>query len=227
MTEDSATFRKLGAFVGVPDPEEFAAASAAAVATGRAEILGRAVNFVLRSHECPLEISFITLYAALESVLTYTRRRGDFDILPDRDFRVLERDLKSWLRSHPLLAGDAARRSLVYEKARELNRFPFSQIFKKFCGRHALDLSDLWPLVGRAEEWPLMEIRHRLVHGDAFARRPPEAILCAREHLRWTAARMVLAALGWPVALSGLSAAHLAGAGSVYTGWREERAKLE
>ena len=226
MTADLATLRELGALAGVPDPYEFAAAAAGALAAGREEILGRAVNFALRADECPLEISFISLYAALESVLTYTRRRGDFDILPDRDFHTLERDLKAWLRRHPLLAEDAARRSLVYEKTRELNRFPFSQIFRKFCERHALDLSDLWPLVGRAEEWPLIEIRHRLVHGDAFTRRPHEAILCAREHLRWTTARMILAALGWPVALSGLSAENLARAGAVYTDWREERAKL-
>jgi hypothetical protein len=217
---------EFGALFGVPDPRGFAAACAASLEPGRAEILGRAVTFVLKADACPLEISFISLYAALESVLTYSRRRGDFDILPDRDFQALEHDLKAWLRRHPLLAEDAARRSLVYEKARELNRFPFSRIFAVFCERHVLDLSDLWPLVGRAREWPLMEIRHRLVHGDAFTRRPSEAIMCAREHLRWTVARMIFAALGGPVSLSYLSPESLARAGEVYTGWREERAKL-
>lgn len=228
MTEAVAHLRDFGALAGVPDADEFVEAAGGELrGSGRAEILGRALQFTLDARACPLEISFISLYAALESVLTYARRRGDYDILPDADFLTLERDLKAWLKAHPLLASDPARRRLVYEKTRELNRFPFSQVFGKFCDERALDLADLWPLVGPAREWPLIEIRHRLVHGDAFRSRPAEAIACAREHLRWTAARMILAALRWPVARSRLSAGSLArDAGAVYAGWREERAKL-
>lgn len=221
----------LGDFGGLAadaaDPDEFVAASAPAFADpARADILARALKFALQSGGAPAELSFLGLFAALESTLTYFRREGEYTILPDADFARLEADLKSWLRRHPLLEGEGARRGLVYEKVRELNRIPFSRVFRGFCERHALDLSDLWPLAGAAEEWPLMEIRHRLVHGDPFTSRPPEAIACAREHLRWTVERMILSALGWPVARSRASAERLARGGRPYAGWREERARL-
>ncbi len=72
-----------------------------------------------------------------------------------------------------------------------------------------------------------MEIRHRLVHGDPFRSRPAAAVECAREHLRWTLARMILSLLNWPVGRSLVSAEALAaGAGDAYTDWRGERARL-
>jgi hypothetical protein len=218
--------REFGALAGVPSPEEFAATCATRVVIKRAEVLARAIDFTLRASECPLEVSFISLYSSLESVLTYTRSEGDFDIIPDRDFQAFEGDLKKWLRKHPLLAEDPVRRSLIYEKTRELNRFPFSQIFRRFSERYSLDISDLWPLIRGGVEWPLMEIRHRLIHGDPFVSRPVEAIVCAREHLRWTAMRMILAVLEWPLESTGLSAEKLATSSAFYTNWREERAKL-
>jgi hypothetical protein len=194
---------------------------------GDADVFARAVGFALDADRAPLELSFISLYSSLESTLTFYRRQYDYKILPADDFARLERDLKGWLRRHPLLEGESARRGLVYEKLRELNRFPFSTVFKTFCERFGLDLSDLWPLVGRADDWPIMEIRHRLVHGDPFRSRPVEAVECAREHLRWTVGRMILSVAGWPVERSRVSPAALQLAGAVYTDWRDERAKLE
>lgn len=194
---------------------------------GDADVLARAVGFALDAEGAPLELSFISLYTALESALTFFRRQGDYKIIRDEDFSVLKDKLRGWLNEHPPLAAEPARRALIYEKARELNRFPFSHVFKRFCDEYALDLSDLWPLVGPAGEWPLMEIRHRLVHGDPFRSRPRGAVECAREHLRWTVGRMILSVLGWPAGRSLVSpAALLSGAGETYTAWRDERARL-
>jgi hypothetical protein len=193
---------------------------------GDADVFARAIGFALDADRAPLELSFVSLYTALESALTFFRRQGDYKIMPRDDFARFESDLRDWLRRHPLLEDDGARRGLLYEKVRELNRFPFSHVFKQFCARYGLDLSDLWPLVGPADEWPLVEIRHRLVHGDPFRSRPVEAVACAREHLRWTTARMILSVAGWPVERSRVSPAELARAGATYTDWRDERAKL-
>jgi hypothetical protein len=193
---------------------------------GEADVFARAVGFALDADRAPLELSFISLYTSLESALTFFRRQGDYEIMPGEEFARLEAELRGWLRRHPLLEGDGARRGLLYEKVRELNRFPFSHVFRQFCVRYGLDLSDLWPLVGPAGGWPLVEIRHRLVHGDPFRSRPASAVDCAREHLRWTAARMILSVAGWPVERSRLSASELARAGKTYTDWRDERAKL-
>lgn len=194
--------------------------------TALRDILHRAVNFSLRAGGDDLESSFIILFAALESVLTFFRRQDEWHILPSEDFARLERELKRWLKQHPLLADESARRGLIYEKIRELNRFPFSHLFQNFCARYSLDVSDLWPLVGRREDWPLMEIRHRLVHGDPFAARPPEAMLSAHAHLRWTVERMLLSVLDWPVSRSHAAAEHLRRTGGHYQNWQTERARF-
>ena len=189
------------------------------------EILHRAISFRLDSEASSLEVSFITLYAALESTLTFFRRQDVFEILSAAEFNVLECDLRKWLRGHPTLAAEPAKRGLIYEKVRELNRFPFSFVFRKFCKQHALDLSDLWPVIGPHEEWPLLEIRHRLVHGDPFESRPVEALRCANLHLIWTVERMLLCELGWPVERSSVARRFLSER-KEYQRWQVERAKL-
>ena len=192
-----------------------------------ANILRRAVAFTLPTDGEPVEHSFVCLYAALESVLTFERHgEGRYHVMPEEEFDSLARDLREWLRRHPRLERDRERRGLVYEKVRELNRLPFAHVFRTFCERHALELGDLWPVLGRPEEWPLNEIRHRLVHGDPFKNCPPPALACAREHLRWTVERMILSIFGWPVAESNVSPERLAASRREYREWREERSRF-
>ncbi|HEX8746683.1 MAG TPA: hypothetical protein VF717_05735 [Pyrinomonadaceae bacterium] len=207
-------------------PEFIATAAAVIRQTELEDILYRAISFSLPAEGAGLESSFITLYSALESALTFFRRQDDYEIIPSENFRQLERDLRKWLKQHPLLIDKSDSRALIYEKIRELNRFPFSHVFQNFCARYSLDLSDLWPLTGSPAEWPLMEIRHRLVHGDPFASRPSEAMLCAREHLRWTVERMLLSLLGWPVARSNVCPERLLEFGGYYQNWQAERARF-
>lgn len=222
-----------GATAAVGDPlieaadlEGFVNSASRVIAgTENGEIIARAVGLAVQSDQAPLEVAFVGLFAALESALAFFRRsRKDYDILPPDEFARLERDLRAWLRRHPALEREAQKRGLIYEKVRELNRFPFSHVFSNFCARNSVDLSDLWPLLGRREDWPLLEIRHRLVHGDPFGSRPTESLSCARQHLSWTVERMLLAALGWPVARSGAAGHSLQAAGSSYADWPSARA---
>lgn len=192
----------------------------------RGEVLRRALGFAVPVPGESLERSFLVLFSSLEAALTFARGEDEYEIVPRAEFTQLERDLKNWLRRHPALSDDAARRALVYEKTRELNRLPFSRVFEKFRERHGVELSDLWPLTGRLDSWPLLEIRHRLVHGDPFGSRPDSALSCARAHLRWTAERMLLALLGWPVERSNVSPERLARSSEAYVNWSEERARL-
>lgn len=190
------------------------------------EVLLRAIRFRLDSEPCSLEISFISLYAALESLLTFFRRQGQFEILSDEEFGNLERELRKWLRQQPALAAAPVKRGLIYEKIRELNRFSFSFVFGKFCEHYSIDLSDLWPLIGAHADWPLLEIRHRLIHGDPFEQRPEEALACARAHLTWTVDRMLLCVLGWPVERSNVRSDYLQRTSDEYQSWPAERARF-
>jgi hypothetical protein len=211
------------ALIEGPDIEEFVQVSwNTLLQSDPNEILLRAIKFRLGSQPAIREISFLSLYAALESILTHFRRQDEFEILDLKKFGELERALRKWLRQHPSLATEPARRGLIYEKLRELNRFPFSSVFRKFCEDHSVNLSDLWPVIGPHEEWPLLEIRHRLVHGDPFASCPEEALACAQSHLAWTVDRMLLCVLGWPIERSNVSSVALAGCGH-YQDWRAQR----
>jgi len=190
------------------------------------EILERAILFAINSRNQNVEVSFVSLSAALESLLTFFRRQSDFEILASNEFGELERDLKKWLKQHPALASEPAKRALIYEKLPELNRFPFSSVFRKFCEHYSLDLSDLWPVAGKHAEWPLMEVRHRLVHGDPFSSRPEKAMACAQTHLTWVVERMLLSVLGWPIKRSNVSGNFLQRTRGEHRDWQSERAKF-
>lgn len=214
------------ALIGPDDIGEFVRVAADALAASeRKEVLRRALDFMTPVPGESIERAFLALFSALESTLTFARGDGEHKIVPREEFAQLERELKAWLRRQPAFAEDAERRALVYEKTRELNRLPFSRVFERFCERRGVELSDLWPLVGRLDGWPLLEIRHRLVHGDPFAGRPADALRCGAAHLRWTAERMLLAVLGWPAERSNVSPARLAVYGD-HRNWPAERARL-
>ena len=233
MSGDAPAIRQVrhgGALIEITRVAAFAAnASREFLRMEHADILRRAIAFTLPNEGEPVENSFVNLYAALESALTFQRHGGGrYKVLEREEFDALERDLREWLRRHPLLEGkkNKERRGLVYEKIRELNRLPFSHVYRNYCEHYSLALDDLWPVPGRPDEWPLAEIRHRLVHGDPFGSCPPEALACAREHLRWTVERMILAALGWPVAESAASPETLSATRTEYRDWREQRARF-
>lgn len=212
--------------IDAADLDEFVRSAAPSHSAELDDILYRAINFALPSANQSLEVSFLSLSASLESVLTFFRRQDEYKILPAEKFSQLESDLKKWLKQHPVLAKETAKRALIYEKFRELNRFPLSHVFNRFCEHHSLDLSDLWPVTGKHAEWPLTEIRHRLVHGDPFLNRPAAAMACAHAHLGWVVERMLLSVLGWPIERSGVGRKSLQQDGGAYVGWQADRAKF-
>ena len=140
---------------------------------------------------------------------------------------TFEKDLKSFIKNHPLFREDAARRKLVYEKTSELNRVAFGTVYKQCSsdlGGYGFHDDDLWPVVGSASGVSLSEIRNRLVHGVVFTPSQQEALFKALIHLRWCVERMVLAALEWPLerSLVGEFLRHMA----PYNSWREEQRTL-
>lgn len=212
--------------IAAADIDEFLATALPSKSTELNDIFYRAVNFALAPANTNLEAGFLVTFVAVESLLTFFRRQDNYKILKREAFGAFERDLKKWLKEHPALAGEARKRALIYEKVPELNRYPFSYVFKGFCEHHSLDLSDLWPVVGNHAEWPLTEIRHRLVHGDPFKSRPSEALACAHTHLSWVVKRMLLSVLGWPITRSNVSRENLSRISNYHESWQVERAKF-
>lgn len=186
----------------------------------------RAINYTIPPSGGTLEGRFVSLYAALESLLSYFSEKEQLVILPNEQFRELESDLKKWLKQHQLLEGSGEKRRLIYQKLRELNRVSFSAAFKKFCEHYSVDLSDLWPVTGKAGEWPLSEIRNKLVHGATFDYRQDGVLYCASENLKWNVERMLLAILGWPASRSSVSPEYLARVMTMHKNWKAKRELL-
>jgi hypothetical protein len=86
---------------------------------GEGDVLRRAILFTFPTAGESLDISFISLYAALEATLTFFRHQGRYKILSHEEFAALERDLKRWLKQHMLLTGRSEERALIYEKIRD------------------------------------------------------------------------------------------------------------
>jgi hypothetical protein len=160
--------------------------------------LRRALDYVVPDKHDSLEASYIMLYAAVETLVLFFRRQEKLEFIfeDDSQWDQLKCDLTAWLKSHPVLSEDNKRRSFVYEKLSELTRLSFGTAFKKFCNRYKVDLTDLWPMVGRNS---LSNIRNKLVHGEVYQPKHYHALMGAREHLRWSVYRMIFGMLGWPI----------------------------
>ena len=214
--------------VDLADAEEFmTVAQSSFDQIEQKESVRRALNYAIPTKGETLESEFISLYAALESLLSFFRDKEDFEILSGEDFGKLEGELKKWLKKNPLLEHRSEKRKLIYEKIRELNRVSFSTVFKRFCIQYSVDLSDLWPVMGRAEDWPLSEIRNKLVHGATFSYRQDGVLHCATENLKWCVERLLLAILGWPVSRTRVRPEYLSKVMIMHQQWRAKRDLLK
>lgn len=190
------------------------------------ESVRRALNYAIPSEGGTMENAFISLYAALESLLAYFGEKERIEVLPREQFRQLESDLRKWLKKHPLLEQRSEKRGLIYEKVMELNRVSFSTVFKGFCAHYAVDLSDLWPVTGKPGEWSLSEIRNKLVHGATFDYKKDGVLYCAMENLKWSVERMLLAVLDWPLTRTRVRPEYLSSIMTMHKTWKAKRELL-
>ncbi len=165
------------------------------------ELLRHAVQLVMPHDDRTVESEFTTLYAALETLVLWHRRAVGMEfIIEDRDeWMELRKDLEKFLKNHRLLNGDSQKRKLIYGKLEELRRVSFATAFQRFCGDQHVNVDDLWPVIGKRGDMSLSEIRNHIVHGSALKWSQWLALGDARDHLRWTVERMLLALFGWPV----------------------------
>lgn len=78
-------------------------------------------------------------------------------------------------------------------------------LYTAFNKSYRLDLTDLWPLLGKTDDTSLQSLRNFAVHGDVFTEEHFEALSYASEHLQWTLERILLAILGWNIDDSAVS----------------------
>lgn len=163
--------------------------------------LRRALDYVVPDEADSLESSYIMLYAAVETLVLFFRRRAglEFVFSDESEWKRLCAALRKWLKAYPVLSDKKGKRSLIYEKLSELQRPSFSSAFRRFCDHYGVDLGDLWPMVGGGQADSLSTIRNKLVHGEVYRAEHYQALMGAREHLRWSIYRMIFGMLRWPI----------------------------
>ncbi len=191
------------------------------------DLIRQAIQYAIYREDKTIENSFLTLYSAIETLLLYFRRNQQLEtvFVSDDEWKDFQKALKQWLKNYPLLSGDKnkTKRSFIYKKIPELNRISFSNAFKNLCKFCSVDLSDLWPIVENCDGISLSEIRHKLVHGEAFDLLQLRSLMAAKEHLQWIVERLILAVLGWPVSKSKVNRDYLSHYMACYKDWGEDQ----
>jgi len=162
------------------------------------DLLRRALQGLVFDGESIFEDSFIRLYSAVETlVLLFRHKYAHKEVLSADRWNGLKKELGKFLKSRNLSPNEW---KLMYEKLPELNRVSFTTALRKLLSKYSVELSDLWPLASAGpKEISLSLIRHHLVHGDRMNPEEHHALAIALAHLRWTAERLALATLGWPI----------------------------
>jgi len=215
------------AVIDIKDFQEFAQITYDRLAAETSPLVRQALAYALYREDRTVENSFMTAYAAIETLFLHHRRANGWETILNREaWQSVVRGLKQCLRSNPWLSTDRVARGLIYEKLPELNRVSFGRVFESFCQRYGIDVRDLWPVARDSSGITLSDIRNRLVHGEHF--NPPQlvALIVALQHLRWIAERMILGFFGWPVARSNVSGRSLASNTRGYRNWREHQSSF-
>jgi hypothetical protein len=192
--------------------------------------LRQALYKVTRVSDVITERTFISLYSAIETLVFEFRQRHhlEFVVAEDAQWKKLKKQLRKAIGAvaaqDDTLSTNPGRREYLYQKLDELNRVSFSTAVKAFCTHYSIDLSDLWPIVG--QEIDLSDIRNKFVHGYRFKHAVWRQVISAHENLRWTAERMILAMLGWPVGESNVHQSFLGLHDDIYQSWREDQQQL-
>lgn len=186
------------------------------------ERLSQAINLLLTADEGDLVTSFLKVFAALETIVTFHRETASLNaILEPDDWAAFEKDLTKFIKQHHTFKDNPPRRRLIYEKRSELNRIAFGTAFSEavsFLQERGLRVDDLWPVTGSLRGLTLADIRNRMVHGVVFTPTQEGGLFAAKIHLAWCVERLLLAFLSWPLerSLVGNFLRHM----TAYNDWR-------
>lgn len=166
------------------------------------DLLRQALQRLVFNEDSIFDHSFLRLYSAVETLVLFFRRKNALEEVLSAERwepikKELKKELRKFLKSRNLSPNE---RKLMYDKLPELNRVAFTTALQEFLSKYPVELSDLWPLASAGSNGnSLSDIRHRLVHGDRMNPEEHHALAIALAHLRWTAERLALATLGWPI----------------------------
>jgi len=166
------------------------------------------IKFMYYNNEYDIEITFLKLFSAFETLITFFRKKYDKStVIPEKEWNKLigkkgklKNNIRKFLNEEEGFKEDEnkEKRTLIYQKLRELNRISLKEAFIEFCKEYKVNFDYLWPVCDKKDGISLSEIRNKLIHGEKFDTAYAISISIANTHLQYTIENMLLAILGWP-----------------------------
>ncbi|WP_432741492.1 hypothetical protein ABXJ76_14785 [Methylobacter sp. G7] len=191
--------------------------------------LRNALNSIVPSQFSVLEVSFLNMFAGLETLILDFRRRESHEfVLPENNWAVLKTYLQKCIKQSTEPKLKKQERNSMYCKLEELNRVSLREAFDLFCNNHSIYLADLWPVFKENGQVGLADIRNRIIHGDPFHHDMmyPYPLIIANEHLKYVLERVLLRVLQWSLQETKVNPAYLQMNTLTIKDMLSERAKL-
>ena len=189
--------------------------------------LRNALYLALPSQSPTLEMSFLKVFAGLETLVLDFKRREALEFVLQKDkWFSLRKYLKKCIKDSTEPKLETEQRATIYRKLDELNRISLGEAFDLFCKKYSIDLSDLWPVFGKNGFVGLVDIRNRLIHGDPFSHEMLGALVVAKEHLLYILERVLTRVLQWNLAKTKITSTYLQSNMTVINDMTSEQAKL-
>jgi hypothetical protein len=146
---------------------------------------------VSASDDKTIEMKFLSLFMALEALLDlYAESKIKNKIIKDKSSWD---DFYSYMTKAIEDFPNLDDKEQMIKKLGIFNQPSRKVLYDDFCKNIEVDNSDLWPVFGNKLD--LSRIRNKLIHGKRFE--SWSVLTIAKEHLRWTVERCLLAVLGW------------------------------
>jgi hypothetical protein len=169
-----------------------------------------ALHSAVPSQSRTIEITFLRMFAGLETLILDFKRRKDLEyVMSPKDWPPFKKYLKKCIKNSTEPNLEAERRASMYRKLDELNRVSLREAYDLFRNEYCIDLVDLWPVFGESDMVGLVDIRNKLIHGDPFPHTLLDPLVVAKEHLLYTFERVLTRILKWNVAETKISPDYL------------------
>ena len=193
----------------------------------RNDLIRQAINYTIPRENRTIESSFISLYSALETLILYFRRNENLEFVfseeENQEWRTFDKDLRQFIKEHPVLKNDKTKRKRLYDNIPALKRISFRAACEECFKFYDVDISDLWAIIGNDKGWSLSTIRNKLVHGEHFASTKRHSIVAAKSHLQWIVERLLLKIVGWDISKSNISSEYLERVMNDYKDWKSDQ----
>ncbi|WNB74599.1 hypothetical protein [Methylomonas koyamae] len=162
--------------------------------------LRNALFSLVPSNSLTLEVSFLNMFAGLETLILDFKRQKSLEFVLENDqWSSLKKYLEKCIKNSTEPTLEAEQRKLLYSKLDELNRVSLREAFESFCQYYSIQLEDLWPIFGKNKLAGLSDIRNKFIHGDPFGHEMYDPIILAHQHLKYVLERVLIRIFQWNV----------------------------